>query len=106
MESRIVHTEGMRGGRETGYNIDRISVTADSIYPLLMGLLLRGFNFDSRWCFAIKITRRDLCTSMAAPIKSKVVCDYSLNKKTISIIYSPEMKLLPYDRSFEYFANV
>lgn len=34
------------GGKERD-DIDRISVATDSIYPLLTGLLLRGFNFDS-----------------------------------------------------------
>lgn len=45
---RLRGREGERRGmgRERR-NIDRISVATDSIYPLLTGLLLGGFNFDS-----------------------------------------------------------
>lgn len=39
--------EKERGGERERRNIDRISVATDSIYPLLTGLLLGGFNFDS-----------------------------------------------------------
>lgn len=47
------------GGRGTErHNIDRISVATDSIYPLLTGLLLGGFNFDSP---CREDHRRDFC---------------------------------------------
>lgn len=36
-------------------------MAADSIYPLLMGLLLRGFNFDSSYRLATKIIGVTAC---------------------------------------------
>lgn len=39
--------EGRQRGGGWEYNIDRISATVDSIYPLLTGLLLQGFNVNS-----------------------------------------------------------
>lgn len=47
------------------HNIDRISVATDSIYPLLTGLLLGGFNFDSSYRVATKIIG---VTASLAPI--------------------------------------
>lgn len=44
--TRARRREAGDGERERR-NIDRISVATDSIYPLLTGLLLGGFNFDS-----------------------------------------------------------